>query len=262
MSYDKSMGTDDISRREGLDLPQRPARSRSADLIERLSREILDGTLPPGTRLPTEQQLGASLGVSRTVVREAMAALKGDGLVVPRQGAGVFVSDHDQKRPFRIDPDALKSLTNVLNLMELRTGIEIEAAGLASQRRTAEDIVQIDLTLVAIDDALRVGDDAVSADFDFHRAVMIAAHNPYFVDFLRYLGQFIIPRQSVRALAVPPSGRATYLRRVQAEHRAIRDAIAAGHEAEARDAAQRHLRRSRERYGKLRDSIRSRTETT
>lgn len=235
--------------------PLTPGRSLSTELIERLTRDILDGTLAPGARLPTEQQLGAALGVSRTVVREAMAALKGDGLVVARQGAGVFVAEHDQRRPFRIDPGALKSLTNVLNLMELRTGIESEAAALAALRRTDADILELDRALAAVDDALRTGDDAAQADFDFHRAIMVATHNAYFVDFLRYLGQFIIPRQSVRAMAVPPAGRTSYLRRVQAEHRLIREAIFRGEEAAAREAAQSHLRNSRQRYGKLRDTL-------
>ncbi len=227
----------------------------SAGLIERLSRDIHDGTLPPGTRLPTEQQLGEALGVSRTVVREAMAALRGEGLVVARQGSGLFVAAHDQRRPFRIDPEALSSLDNVLNLMELRTGIESEAAGLAAQRRTAADLAAIERAMLAIEAAMRAGGDAADADFAFHRAVMLAAHNPYFVDFQRYISQFIAPRQSVRAMAVPPAARAAYLRRVLAEHGLIRDAIAACDDARARDAAQTHLRNSRARFGKLREVL-------
>jgi GntR family transcriptional repressor for pyruvate dehydrogenase complex len=236
--------------------PLRQNRSLSSELVDRLTRDILDGTLTPGAQLPTEQQLGAALGVSRTVVREAMAALKGDGLVIARQGAGVYVAEHDQRRPFRIDPKALTSLDNVLDLMELRTGLESEAAALAAQRRTAADVQNLDRALAAIDEALRTGSDAAQADFAFHRAIMVATHNAYFVDFLRYLGQFITPRQSVRAMAVPPAGRAVYLRRVQVEHRLIRNAIADRNETAARKAAQQHLRNSRKRYGKLRDTNR------
>lgn len=236
--------------------PLRQNRSLSSELVDRLTRDILDGALAPGAQLPTEQQLGAALGVSRTVVREAMAALKGDGLVVARQGAGVYVAEHDQRRPFRIDPKALTSLDNVLDLMELRTGLESEAAALAAQRRSTADVQNLDRALAAIDEALLTGSDAAQADFDFHRAIMVATHNGYFIDFLRYLGQFITPRQSVRAMAVPPAGRAAYLRRVQVEHRLIRDAIADRNEAAARKAAQQHLRNSRKRYGKLRDTIR------
>ena len=243
----------------GLDTRLTPNRSMSAGLADRLSRDIHAGTLRPGDRLPTEQQLGAALGVSRTVVREAMAALRGEGLVVARQGSGLFVAPASARQPFRIDPDALDSLTNVLNLMELRTGVESEAAGLAAARRIPADLLAMDGALHDIDTVRRAGGDPAEADHAFHRAILLAAHNAYFADFGRYLGQFIAPRQSIRTMAVPPSGRAAYLRRVQAEHRAIRDAINARDEAAAREAAQRHLRNSQARFGRLRDRLRDAT---
>jgi len=242
----------------GLFAPLHPARSLSTELIERFSRDIIDGTLAPGSRLPTEQQLGAALGVSRTVVREAMAALRGEGLVIARQGAGVFVAEHDHRRPFRIDPNTLSSLTNMLALMELRTGLESEAAGLAAQRRDGDDLRRLDLALAALEQAAHTGTDAAKADVDFHGAIMVATHNPYYVDFLRYLGQFIMRGRSVRAMAVPPGERAKYLQRVQSEHRAIRDAIVERDEAAARKAAQHHLRNSRKRYGRLREAVEKR----
>src|ERR1700737_3852494 len=71
------------------------------------------------------ERLGAAAGVSRTVVREAIAALRAEGLVVTRQGAGAIVAE-GARRPFRIDPAALGSLREVLAVMELRTGIEVE----------------------------------------------------------------------------------------------------------------------------------------
>ena len=67
-------------------------------LVERLSAEILSGRLAPGARLPTEQDLIATTGVSRTVVREAIAALRAEGLVLTRQGAGAFVAEGSRRR--------------------------------------------------------------------------------------------------------------------------------------------------------------------
>lgn len=269
MSYDNLMNRDHHappgpSSRTPRAVPVAPSRllaplaaprSLTADLVSRLTREIADGALPPGARLPTEQQMVAALGVSRTVVREAVAALKGDGLVVARQGAGVFVAEHAERRPFRIDPDALASLTNVLALMELRTGLEGEAAALAALRRTGPELRRLDQAMAALEAARKEGSDAAEADFAFHRAVMEATHNAYYRDFHRYLGQFILPRQSVRAMAVPPEERASHLARVQAEHQRIRDAIAARDDTSARDAALGHLRNSRERFGRLRAQI-------
>ena len=237
--------------------PIAPRGSMADALVARLRQDIGDGTLAAGARLPTEQQLGVALGVSRTVVREAIAALRSEGLVIARQGSGMFVAPQDERRPFRIDPNALASITNVLSLMELRTGLESEAAGLAAGRRSSADLKGIDRAMAAYQAA---GDEnTAEADFDFHRAVMLATHNPYFEEFLRFLGQFIRPRQSVRAMAVPPRDRAAYRARVQAEHQAVRDAIAAGDENRARIAAQLHLRNSRQRFGKLREKLQQET---
>src|SRR6185312_13387789 len=79
---------------------------RSSNLAEkvlaRLSAEIRGGKLAPGDRLPTEQELTSTMGVSRTVVREAVAALRADGLVVTRRGSGAYVADNPTASPFRI----------------------------------------------------------------------------------------------------------------------------------------------------------------
>ena len=158
--------------------PLQPSRSLTEDLVRRLGAQIRSGTLQPGARLPTEQMLVSSLGVSRTVVREAVAALKADGLVITRQGVGAFVAPHAHRRPFRIDADELASLPKLLNVMELRTGVETEAAGLAAERRTNADLRGIGRALAAIDAALTHEDAAVRADFEFHCAIADAAAQP------------------------------------------------------------------------------------
>ena len=94
-------------------------RSLSHQIAERIAREIAGGDLAPGTRLPTEAEMVASMGVSRTVVREAVAALRADGLVVTRQGAGAFVAGDLERRPFRLALDGLPSVAAVLDVMEL-----------------------------------------------------------------------------------------------------------------------------------------------
>ena len=79
----------------------------------------------------------AAMGVSRTTVREAVAALRADGLVVTRQGAGAFVAPDAPRRPFRLAVDGLPSVAEVIDVMELRARVEVEAAGLAAARATA-----------------------------------------------------------------------------------------------------------------------------
>src|SRR3990170_3511985 len=84
-------------------------RSLTHELITRLTADITSGKLEPGSRLPTEQELIVATGVSRTVLREAVAALRADGLVVTRQGVGAFVAEN-VRRPFRLEFDAKSSL--------------------------------------------------------------------------------------------------------------------------------------------------------
>src|SRR3546814_879795 len=109
-------------------------RNLAAELVERLSGEILSGKLAPGSKLPTEQEMVAATGVSRTVVREAVAALRAEGLVVTRQGVGAFVAADIRRRPFRIDEASLDVLKEVVNVLELRAALEAEAAALAAER--------------------------------------------------------------------------------------------------------------------------------
>jgi DNA-binding FadR family transcriptional regulator len=69
----------------------RPRQGLTHRVIAELREKIAGGELKPGDKLPTEQALIRHFGVSRTVIREAIAGLRADGLVLPRQGVGVFV---------------------------------------------------------------------------------------------------------------------------------------------------------------------------
>src|SRR6059036_1603300 len=143
----------------------------SRRLFEQLAEQIKSGRLAPGARLPTEQALTRAARVSRTVVREAVAALRAEGLVVTRQGVGAFVSAEPQRAPFRIDPERMQSLGDILNVMELRLGVEIESAGLAAERASRAQLRAIGSALEAIERAALAGKSAVDEDLGFHRAI-------------------------------------------------------------------------------------------
>src|SRR5579864_8054862 len=182
-------------QRERLLRPLDAPRSRSAEVADRLAEQIVSGKLPMGAKLPSEQEMMRGMGVSRTVVREAVAALRARGLVITRQGAGAFVDRAAGRQPYAIDPDGLGSLDSVLDILELRMAVESEAAAIASERATAAQIK-------AIGDAHRVfsrtisgGDRAIKEDFAFHEAIAAATQNSRFVEFLDFLGRLIIPRQ-------------------------------------------------------------------
>jgi DNA-binding FadR family transcriptional regulator len=228
-----------------------PPANLTDELVRRLASEIESGRLVPGARLPTEHEIMTATGVSRTVVREAISALRAQGLVVTRQGAGAFVSPEVERRPFRIDADEAESLAEVLHIMELRLGAETEAAGLAAERRTAAQLAEIERRLRAVDAAIEEGESAVDADFAFHKAIFAATGNPHFLRFLEFLGRFIIPRQAVRAGFSSPEEQKAYLACIQKEHGAIVAAIGAREPEQARAAARRHLASSLERYRQM-----------
>ena len=132
-------------------------RGLTDQLVARIAADITGGRLPPGSKLPTEREMMAATGVSRTVVREAVACLRADGLVTVRQGVGAFVAEH-VRRPFRIEVDELDSLREALDVMELRAGVEIEAAGLAAERHNSAHIKKIAEAFRRIEDAVGRGE--------------------------------------------------------------------------------------------------------
>ena len=228
--------------------PLSARRSLTGELVVRLTDDITSGKIPPGSRLPTEQEMIAATGVSRTVVREAVAALRADGLVVTRQGVGAFVPEN-ARPPLRIAFDRLSPLRAVLEVMELRTGIEIEAAGLAAERATPAQVRKVVDCFDAIGAAIGRGADGIDQDFALHCSIADATGNPQFRRFLEHLGRFVIPRQTIRG--GPGMPRRVYSETFQQEHRDIVQAIRAGAVAQARAAMRRHLLNSRKRYQRL-----------
>ena len=227
--------------------PLSPERKLSRGLFEQLSEQIKSGRLAAGARLPTEEELSRAARVSRTVVREAVAALRADGLVVTRQGVGAFVSAAPQQAPFRIDQEGMRSIQDVLHVMELRLGVEIESAGLAAERATRPQLRGIAVALEAMARAAVQGKDAIDQDLELHSAIAEATGNPQFPRFLQFIGRHLIPRRIVSGMPQSMGGREAYLKLLQGEHRAIVDAIQQRDPKAAREAMRRHLTRSVER---------------
>jgi DNA-binding FadR family transcriptional regulator len=146
----------------------------------------------------------------------------------------------------------------LLDVMELRIAMETEAAALAAERRSTAARRRVEAALAGVDAALARGEPAIDEDLGLHRAIAEATGNALFVDFLRYLGPFSIPRQSVRLAHRDAAEQAAYLARVQDEHRRIVEAIVRRNREGAREAMRAHLANSRERYRRLREERRPR----
>lgn len=221
------------------------ARRLSDQLAALLAAQLAEGRLAPGERLPTELQLAAAHGVSRTVVREAVHQLRSQGLLVSRQGSGVYVAEASAHRPLSFDPSVLGSLAAVGQVVEVRRALEGEIAALAAERATRAQVAGLRRALQAVDAASAAGGDGVAEDLALHRAIAQATGNPQFERLLGFLEQYL--REAMRVTRGNEARRADFAAAVRAEHRALVEAIAAGDPAAARRAAVRHMQRAAER---------------
>ncbi|MCX6399667.1 MAG: FCD domain-containing protein [Propionibacteriales bacterium] len=142
---------------------------------------LASGEWAVGTRIPPEPVLGASLGVSRNTVREAVKALAHVGLLEVRRGDGTYVAAATEMQALmRRQVDRVE----LAHLLEVRHAIEVRAAALAAERRTTEDLTVLDAAMARRLAALADGDGPafITADVDFHIAVVAAAHNPLLVE--------------------------------------------------------------------------------
>ena len=225
-------------------LAARPlAADRLSDrLAANLRGRIDSGALQPGERLPTELALAAQYAVSRTVVREAVSRLRSGGLLVARQGSGVFVAAQDAARPLDFDAAVLANLGAVLDVMEVRRALESEVAALAASRATPAQRAAIVQALALVDASVGSGSAAVEEDLAFHRAIADAAGNVQFPRLLRHLAQYL--REAMAVTRRNESMKTEYMAEVRQEHGAIVDAITARDADAARAAAAEHMRQA------------------
>lgn len=219
-------------------------------VVDTLRERIGNGDYDVDSKLPTESQMTKIFGVSRTVIREAIAALAADGIVEARQGAGVFV----MTRPGLRAIDSGNRISDAINVLEVRMGIEIESAGLAAQRRTNSQDAAIHEAFHEFDRLLTLEQPTGRSDFEIHRAIATATNNPFYVEVLDALGPRAIPCDTTSPWRTESFLSYEYQVAVQAEHWKIITAISEGDSAGARLAMRQHLLRSQELYRqRLRD---------
>jgi GntR family transcriptional regulator, transcriptional repressor for pyruvate dehydrogenase complex len=201
---------------------------------------ILGRTFQPGDRLPSERELGERLGVSRTVVREALRTLSTKGLVEVRDGAGAYV-----RAP---STDLVSELLGICvshmetgdvtsgNILEMRRILEIEMAGLAAERRGSDDLTELERLL---DVMARPGSSRerwAKADYAFHDRVAVASKNPLFPIVLRSISD-VLMRARLLGIRLPD-----YQAKALHHHRNVYEAMRAGSPDKARAAMADHLR--------------------
>ena len=151
--------------------PIRPKRI-SDQVFEQLKDHIFRGHFKPGQQLMPERELAQILGVSRPTVREAINKLVNIGLIEQRQGQGTFVTspaDSVVKNPLAAVVDG-QDIT-LMDLLEVRLGLECNAATMAAQRATDEDIQDLEKTLVEMIEDIKKGGLGTHCDVSFHMAI-------------------------------------------------------------------------------------------
>ena len=197
---------------------------------------VISGGLGPGERLPPERELCSRLGVSRTVVREALNLLEARGLISIEHGRGAVVSGGSP----RAVRDTLRLLLRVQpktlwEMLEIRKILEVEVAGLAAERAGRGDLEAMRLQLERMRDSIEVPEGYVDADVEFHALLARGARNEVLLTMLEPVVDLL--RASRRVSAALP-GRAL---RALGEHQGILRRVEAGDAPGAREEMRLHL---------------------
>jgi GntR family transcriptional repressor for pyruvate dehydrogenase complex len=207
-----------------------------SEVAERLLGYFTSGEIAVGTRLPAERQLAASLGVGRSAVREALAALEILGIVIVRPGSGTYLRDGiSELLPRTLSWGLMLGAPRTRELVELRSGLEVQAGQLAAARITEDALARMRANLATMEASLEDLGTFVEADAAFHREIAAASGNQVLQELL----------QSIRSLlriwvdrALTDEGHAAS---ALAEHREIFKALESRDEAAVTAAMRSHM---------------------
>ena len=236
------------------------SKGKRANQVVRISNDLVsqisDGQYEIGAKLPSESKLAAQYGVSRAVVREAIAALRLSGVVKTHQGAGAFVEQlpgFKSSNGFR--PVDLKKISSVIEALEMRIAIESEAAALAAERRSPVQAAQILEALEAFGQDVQSGQSPSGSDLQFHMAIAEATNNSRFSEFLTLMEAAISPRAQLDGPMADSLNSREYFENLYLEHKKIADAIYKRDSEASRKAMNTHIQGTLDRYAGMLPAI-------
>lgn len=228
----------------GLVLVPRQRQLLSDQLYGQILDQIVSGYLKEGDRLPPEKEICEMFGVSRPVVRSALLQLRTDGLVQSRQGSGTYV----QRRPV----DRVKKFAKTADLagffrcLEVRMPLEAAAARLAAERRTSDQLADIEAAHKKLEKDVTIGHITTENDANFHEAIAVATGNDFFTQVLRPIHKSITGFMDI-SLNLTRTGSRERILQVLSEHTLILEAIQAQEPDAAGVHMLSHIQRSRRR---------------
>jgi GntR family transcriptional repressor for pyruvate dehydrogenase complex len=202
---------------------------------DRLREFIDENGLQPGDKLMTERELAAQLGVGRSTVREAITALRAQGLVEVRHGEGIYLLRPTDDLITTLAEELVATHVDHPYIWEARQAIEVQCARLAASRAADEDLAAIQAALELMAEEIESGQAALEGDRKFHLGVVQASHNPILIQLVAGI------REAFDKTSETSLTRAGQPARSLAEHRAIFAAIADGDPALSAERMLAHL---------------------
>jgi DNA-binding FadR family transcriptional regulator len=205
------------------------------DIADAIRRLILDGTYPPGTRLPGERELSERFEVSRVTIREAEIALQATGWIHIRTGAGAYVQ---AKLP---GDGGILPQVSAFELTEARSLFEAEAAALAAPTISAETLEKLEGLLDAMANENASEDEISAVDREFHMTIAAASNNKAIIHVIESLWRMRLELPEVKhshSMICRKDGTAR-----QAEHAGVVEALRNRDAGGARLAMRRHFNR-------------------
>ncbi len=211
----------------------------SDQVFEQIRELIYKGKFKPGEKLLPERELAKSLKVSRTSVRNAISRLVTLGLIVNRQGQGTFVAVSDPRLGAPFPGDMKARDATLFDLLEVRMGLECQAASLAAKRANKQDIAAMEQSIREMENEIRAGQLAREADISFHMAVTYATKNPLHIQAMKnfYNHLFHGSMESLRYLYKDPGN----LDLILEQHKVIIEDIRAQDPDRASKSMQTHI---------------------
>lgn len=220
----------------------------SVQISKIIFSEIQSGQLSAGDRLPPEVELAEKYGVSRTILREAIASLKNEDILESKPGRGLIVKDPRKRQAFRFsDVFTSISMSEVNYFYEMRAALESEASELAAIRRTNDDMAAIIAAFNGMEAAVEQNALGALEHDSYNTAIAKASHNPILIEFLSFVRIKLHDlAQELRIKTMLSPERASI---VLAEHRTIVECIYNKNPEGARAAVLQHLKNAADRAG-------------
>jgi DNA-binding FadR family transcriptional regulator len=213
-------------------------------VYEQILAQIVGGHYAEGARLPSETQLATAFSVSRPIVRDALARLNADGIILSRHGSGSYVQRRPHREILHLAP--IGGMADLMRCFEFRIALEGEAAYLAAARRTDADLAAMAEALEALGAVIAKAQIGSEADIQFHNAIAAASRNKLFESTMETVAAHTFAGMNLsRKLTLRSSHKRLLL--VQAEHSRIFAAIKAEDAEGARAAMRAHIEAARTR---------------